>query len=45
MGAGIAASRTARPWAARLHSVCLHAAFGVGLFVSAITLQQLAARV
>jgi hypothetical protein len=32
MGAGIAASRTARPAAARLQSVITHAVFGVGLY-------------
>jgi hypothetical protein len=35
MGAGIAASRTARPGAARLQSLINHAAFGLGLYVSA----------
>ena len=35
MGAGIAASRTPRPNAARLQSLVTHAVFGVGLFVSA----------
>jgi hypothetical protein len=35
MGAGIAASRTPRPAAARLQSVLTHAVFGVGLFLSA----------
>jgi hypothetical protein len=34
MGAGIAASRTPRPAAARLHSLVMHAVFGVGLFVA-----------
>jgi hypothetical protein len=34
MGAGIAASRTPRPGAARLHSLVMHAVFGLGLFVS-----------
>lgn len=32
MGAGIAASRTPRPGAARFHSIVAHAVFGVGLY-------------
>lgn len=35
MGAGIAASRTPRPNAARLHSLVMHAVFGLGLYVAA----------
>jgi DUF2938 family protein len=35
MGAGIAASRTPRPGAARLQSLVNHAVFGIGLFVGA----------
>ena len=35
MGAGIAASRTARPVAARIHSLVMHAIFGLGLFLAA----------
>jgi len=34
MGAGIAASRTPRPAAARLQSLVTHAVFGLGLYVS-----------
>ncbi|HEU4516326.1 MAG TPA: DUF2938 domain-containing protein [Steroidobacteraceae bacterium] len=34
MGAGIAASRTPRPAAARLHSLLTHAVFGVALFLA-----------
>lgn len=34
MGAGIAASRTSRPGAARLQSVITHAVFGLGLYVA-----------
>jgi len=34
MGAGIAASRTPRPWAARLQTLVTHAVFGLGLFVA-----------
>ena len=41
MGAGIAASRTPRPGAARLQSVVNHAVFGLGLYVSAWTLNLL----
>jgi hypothetical protein len=35
MGAGFLASRTPRPSIARLQSLALHAAFGVGLYVAA----------
>ena len=35
MGAGIAASRTPRPTAARLHSLVMHAVFGLGLYAAA----------
>lgn len=34
MGAGIAASRTPRPAAARVHSLVTHAIFGFGLYVA-----------
>jgi hypothetical protein len=34
MGAGLAASRTPRPWTARFHSVVTHAIFGLGLYVA-----------
>jgi hypothetical protein len=34
MGAGIAASRTPNPAAARLRSLVTHAVFGVGLYVA-----------
>jgi hypothetical protein len=34
MGAGVAARRMAHPGSARLHSLLMHAAFGIGLFVS-----------
>ena len=34
MGAGFFASRAARPSIARMHSLALHAAFGVGLYLS-----------
>ncbi|WP_375785691.1 DUF2938 domain-containing protein [Bradyrhizobium sp. Pha-3] len=34
MGAGVAASRTPRPWAARLQSLLTHAVFGVGLYAA-----------
>lgn len=43
MGAGIAASRTPRPNAARLQSLVTHAVFGLGLYVSARMLQLLTA--
>ena len=35
MGAGIAASRTPHPAAARFHSIVMHAVFGLGLYASA----------
>jgi hypothetical protein len=35
MGAGIAASRTPRPAAARFHSLVMHATFGIGLYIAA----------
>lgn len=34
MGAGIAASRTPRPGAARIQSLVMHAVFGLGLYVT-----------
>lgn len=36
MGAGIAASRTPHPWAARLHSLVTHAVFGLGLYAAGV---------
>lgn len=41
MGAGIAASKTPKPNAARLLSVVAHTAFGIGLYGSAVLLAQL----
>ena len=41
MGAGIAASRTPRPNAARLQSLVTHAVFGLGLFLSASLVNSL----
>jgi hypothetical protein len=38
MGAGIAASRTPNPSAARLRSLVAHAVFGIGLYVVALCL-------
>ena len=38
MGAGIAASRTPQPNAARLQSLVTHAVFGIGLYASALVL-------
>ncbi|MGO3889689.1 MAG: DUF2938 domain-containing protein [Paenalcaligenes sp.] len=38
-GAGIAASRTPKPWASRLQSVVTHAVLGTGMYVSALALQ------
>jgi hypothetical protein len=37
MGAGIAASRTPRPAAARLQSLVTHAVFGLGLYATALS--------
>lgn len=36
MGAGIAASRTPRPWNARAQTILTHAFFGVGLYLSGV---------
>jgi len=41
MGAGIAASRTPRPNAARLQSLVTHAVFGLGLYAAALVLNFL----
>jgi len=41
MGAGIAASRTARPGAARLQSLVTHTVFGLGLYAAALVLNFL----
>ena len=41
MGAGIAASRTPRPNAARVQSLVTHAVFGVGLYAAAVVLNFL----
>ena len=40
MGAGIAASRTPQPLAARLQSLITHGLFGLGLFLSALAMQR-----
>lgn len=44
MGAGIAASRTPRPNAARLQSLVTHAIFGLGLYAAGWATSLLAAR-
>jgi hypothetical protein len=41
MGAGIAASRTARPGTARLQSLVTHAIFGLGLYAAGLVLNFL----
>jgi hypothetical protein len=47
MGAGVAASRTPKPWSARVQSLITHAVFGVGLWLAGsivartLSLQQL----
>ena len=38
MGAGIAASRTPRPAAARIQSLITHAVFGLGLYVTGVAI-------
>lgn len=43
MGAGIAASRSPRPAAARLHSLVTHAVFGLGLYAAAIATRAIGA--
>lgn len=43
MGAGIAASRTPRPTAARLQSILTHAVFGLGLYAAGWIYRWLAA--
>ncbi len=43
MGAGIAASRTPRPAAARIQSLLTHAVFGLGLYAAAWTTRVLSA--
>jgi hypothetical protein len=40
MGAGAAASRTPKPWSARLQSLITHAVFGVGLWAAGWALQK-----
>ena len=40
MGAGIAASRTPRPGAARLQSLINHCVFGLGLYLSALAIAR-----
>lgn len=39
LGFGIAASRTPRPWLARLLSVLTHLAYGVGLYIAACVMR------
>ena len=41
MGAGIAASRTPNPRAARLRNLATHTVYGIGLFVTAVALSIL----
>ena len=41
MGAGIAARRTPRPWAARGRSFVTHVVFGLGLFVAALLVSSI----
>lgn len=37
-GAGIAGAKTATPWAGRLRNLGTHTVFGIGLFLSALTI-------
>jgi hypothetical protein len=41
MGAGIASHRARAPWSARLQSLLMHAAFGLGLYITALVLSLL----
>jgi Protein of unknown function (DUF2938) len=41
MGAGVAASRTPNPRAARLRNLATHTVYGIGLYVSAVALSTL----
>jgi hypothetical protein len=41
MGAGVAASKTPNPSAARLRNLATHAVYGIGLFASAVALSIL----
>ena len=43
LGAGVAARRAPRPWAARLHTLITHAVFGTGLYASAWIMIRLVA--
>jgi len=43
MGAGIAASRTPNPTAARLRNLATHAVYGIGLYLSAVALSVVSA--
>ena len=38
MGAGVAGSRTPRPWATRLRNLATHTVYGLGLYASAVAL-------
>lgn len=40
MGAGVAASRTPKPWSARFQSLLTHAVFGFGLWATGWVLEQ-----
>jgi len=40
LGAGVAASRTPRPWLSRLRSLVAHTSFGAGLFLSGVAFAQ-----
>lgn len=40
MGAGVAASRTPRPWTNRLRSLLTHTIFGLGMYLAAVLLKH-----
>jgi hypothetical protein len=41
LGAGIAASRTPKPWLSRFRSLVAHTSFAIGLFVSGVLISRL----
>ncbi|TCP89758.1 hypothetical protein C8J31_102939 [Rhizobium sp. PP-CC-2G-626] len=41
LGAGIAASRTPKPWLSRFRSLVAHTSFAIGLFVSGILISRI----
>jgi hypothetical protein len=41
LGAGVAASRTPKPWRSRFRSLVTHTSFAIGLYLSALLLSPL----